>query len=103
MVTAGAALMMLMVVMMVVGVLPCSDGYFGFHSPGNLCQLWDQGIRILCCETKLFGGEGDGSLLHLWQGVDFGFYLSSAVGAVQIFYQVNLLGHKLPSWCDFNI
>ena len=95
--TAGATFMMLMAVMMVVGMLPCCDGYLGFHSPGDLCQLWNQGIRILCRETKLFGGEGDGSLLHLRQGIDFGFYLGRAVGAVQIINDINLLGHNRSS------
>ena len=92
---AGAALVML--VMMVPMAVPGTDDDFAFHSPGDLRQLGDQTVRVLGGEPELFRGEGDRGFLHLGQGIEFGFDLGGAVGAVQIFEDVDLLLHGVPS------
>ena len=119
MVMAASALMMLLVVMMmttataltmvmvVMGGLPAAAGSGGgipgvdlraaFHGPGDPGQLRDQGIRVGGGEPQLLGGEGDNCLLHGRMGIEFGFDLGGAVGAVQIVDDVYLSGHENPS------
>jgi hypothetical protein len=122
MVTAAALVMLFMVmvmttaagfpVFMVVMMLPLPAGCLGgisgvdlhlsFHSPGDLHQFGNQRIRVSGGEPQLLGGEGDDGLLHLGVGIELCLDLGGAVGAVQIFDDVYLSGHREPSF-DFDI
>lgn len=78
--------------------LPVSgkDFRIPFHSAGNGSQFRDQSIRILRSNSQLPGGKGDGSLLNLRMVIEFFFDFGSAVGAVQVFYEIDLPLHKNP-------
>ena len=114
MMTAATFMMFLMVmmlptaavltmVMMVMGWLPGSLGSGGsipgidlraaFNAPGDPGQFRDQGIRVRGSEPKLLGGEGNDRFLHGRMGIEFGFDLGCAVGAVQIVDDVYFSGH----------
>ena len=107
MVTAAALVVMSM---MVVGIIGCTFLYrpglpipginlhAAFHSPGDSDQFRDQGIRVFCCQPQLFGGKGDDRLLYCLMIVEFLFDLRSAVGTVQIFYDIYFPGHRYPSY-----
>ena len=99
---AGTALVVMLLVMitgtyMVVVLLMNSfsgaNHHFTFYGAGKGSQLRQQGIRVFRGQAKLLGGEGDGGFLHLFMGVEFGFDLGGAVGAVQIFDEVDFLCH----------
>ena len=108
MVAAAAGFPMLVVVMVLplpagsLGSIPGVDLHFALHSPGDPDQFGDQGVRISGGEPQLLGGEGDVGLLHLGVGIELCLDLGGAVGAVQIFDDVYLPGHREPSF-DFDI
>ena len=96
--------MLVRVCLMVVRCLASGqDHRAAFHGLGDLCQLRDQGIRVLRRQPQLSGGKGNGCLLHAFVGIEFCLDLCRAVGAVQIFDDVNLLGHVAASCLYFNI
>jgi hypothetical protein len=90
---AGTALM----VMVDMALLPGTDLNPVFHSPGQLLQFRNERVGILRGQPELSGGKGDDSFLHRRMGVKFGFYLGSAVGAVQILYGIDLPFHRISS------
>ena len=102
MVAASAAMFMVVVMMMVLSMypIPGMNNYFSLHGPGNLRQLREQSIRVVGGDPQLTGGEGNGGLLHFRVGIEFGFDLGGAVGAVQIFHDVYFL-HGDPSLFSF--
>ena len=99
--TTTAAFVMLMG-MMAMGT--GTNGHLMLYGAGDLRQLGDQCIGIGGGEPQLLGGEGDGSAFHLRMGVEFGFDLGGAVGAVQVFDQVYFVRHRGTSYhAEFNI
>ena len=99
--TTAAAFVMLMG-MMAMGT--GTNGHLMLYGAGDLRQLGDQCIGIGGGEPQLLGGEGDGSAFYLWMGVEFGFDLGGAVGAVQVFDQVYFMRHRGTSYhAEFNI
>ena len=109
MVVAAAAGFPMFVVVMVLplpagcmGRIPGVDHHIRLNGPGNADQLGDQGVRISGGEPQLLGGEGDVGLLHLGVGIELCLDLGGTVGAVQIFDDVYLPGHREPSF-DFDI
>jgi hypothetical protein len=109
--TAGAAFVMFVMVMsagttlvmMFAVIVTGMDGHFAFHSAGDGGQLPDQSIGILRGQPQLAGGKGDGGAFHFGQGIEFGFDLGGAVGAVQILYGVYLLRHKRASFINLHL
>ena len=103
-VMATAAFLVMMMAMLVgslryrmAGAGSGEDHDFTFHRTGQGGQFRDQGIRVLGRQPQLLGGEGDGSFLHIFVGIEFGFHLGSAVGTVQIFDDIYFLFHGDPS------
>ena len=94
--TAMTVIMVMMVVLLMAVLSFFLHGvnfYISLHRPGNSDQFRDQCIGVLRRQPQLLGGKGDDCLLHLFMGVKLGFDLGCAVGAVQIFYGISLLGH----------
>ena len=75
------------------GGIPGIDLRTAFHGPCDPGQLRNQRIGIRSSDPQLFGSKGNHRLLHLGMGVEFGFNLGRAVGAVQIVNDVYLPGH----------
>ena len=99
-VTAAAVHTMFMVMFVVPfpaggggGSVPGIDNGTALDGAGDGSQFRQQSVRVLGGDPQLLGGEGDGGLLHLGVGIEFGFDLGRAVGAVQIFNHVNLSCH----------
>ena len=108
MMTTAAGFPMLVVVMVLplpaggLGSIPGVDLHFALHSPGDPDQFGDQGVRVSGGKPQLLGGKGDIRLLHLGVGIELCLDLGGAVGAVQIFDDVYLPGHRNASF-DFYI
>jgi hypothetical protein len=82
MVFMTAAVVFAAVGMVTVGCLAGADDGIMLHGTGDFCQFRNQCIGIFSGEPKLTGGEGDHSFFNLGMGVEFGFNLGGAVGAV---------------------
>ena len=75
------------------GLVPGIDHSASLHGPGDLGQLFDEGIGVLRRQTELLGGKGDGGLPDRRVIVEFLLDLGGAVGAVQIVDDIYLSGH----------
>ena len=122
MVVAAAALVMVLPMFMVVataagfpmfvvvlplpawslGSIPGVDHHIRFNGPGYANQLGNQSIRVRSGEPQLLGSKGDDGILYLGVGIELCLDLGRAVGAVQIFDDIYLPGHREPSF-DFDI
>ena len=84
------------------GSIPGVDHHIRFNGPGYANQLGNQSIRVRSGEPQLLGGKGDDGSLYLGVGIELCLDLGCAVGAVQIFDDIYLPGHREPSF-DFDI
>ena len=67
------------------------------HRSGNSGQFRNQFVRILRRQPQLFGGKGNGCLLHLGMIIEFLLDLSRAIGAIQILDDIYFSGHGSSS------
>ena len=59
--------------------------YLGLNGGTDVLNEWKQGVRVLGGQAELFGGKGDGGILHFWQLFDFFLHFGSTVGTIQVF------------------
>ena len=78
------------------GGIPGINGDSVFYGPGDLCQFRDQGIRVFRGQPQLLCGKSNGGFRDQRMGVELGFDLGSAIGAVQIIYDIDFVHHKKP-------
>ena len=104
MIVAAAAVFIVVVMGMAAGAtgglrrgIPGVDNGTVFDGTGDGSQFGDQRVGVVSGDAKLFGGESDGGFLDLGMGVKFGLNLGSAVGAVQIVYDIDLFCHWVAS------
>jgi hypothetical protein len=74
-------------------MIPGDNGDFGLHCSGDLGQPGQQAVGIFCGDPELFGGEGDGGIFYFGKKIEFILDSGGAVGAVQMFNQVDFLWH----------
>jgi hypothetical protein len=96
--SAGAVVVMTAMAMVIVVFFSGMDFHTGFHRSGEGGQFRNQSIRILGGQPQLAGRKGDHRFLHFGMGIHFMFDLGSAVGAVQIFHDVNSGEHSITSY-----
>jgi hypothetical protein len=95
--SASAAVVMTAMAMVIMVFFSGMDFHTIFHRSGEGGQFRNQSLRILGGQPQLAGGEGDHRFLHFGKGIHFMFDLGSAVGAVQIFHDVNSGEHSITS------
>ena len=76
--------------------IPGHNNHLMLYALGNLSQLFNQTVRILRHQPKLFGGKGDDSLLHFRKRIEFCFHFGRAVGTAQILHNIYFLFHMYP-------
>ena len=78
------------------GFFPLVNGHIRLDGLHQRLDLSGDAIRVLGCQPQLPGSEGNGRFLHLGKPVDLFFHFGCAVGATQVFYDVNSFDHKEP-------